>query len=133
MKRALPMNSIRSISGEVLGTKRLSTKPARNAPKMPSRSHNPAVAAESNTMARVKVNWMTGSLYLRKNTRMSRGSRKNMPKMKITNFRAKNTQNPASPVPLMVPEMPARKSRAESSATIVAATEMVTEGELLSP
>ena len=56
-----------------------------------------------------------------------------MPKMKRANFKTKSAQNQKPPVPLMVPEMPAKKSREERSATIVAAMEMVTEGDLLSP
>ena len=38
-----------------------------------------------------------------------------------------------SPVPFSVPAMPAKKRSAERSATIVAATEIVTAGDLLSP
>ena len=53
--------------------------------------------------------------------------------MKRANFKAKKAQNQKPPVPLMVPAMPAKKSRAESRATIVAAMEMVTDGDLLSP
>ena len=59
------MNSIRSISGEVLGTKRLSTKPERNAPKIPSNPQSSAVAAERNTTAKVKVNFVAGVSQIR--------------------------------------------------------------------
>lgn len=133
MKSALPMNSMRFMSGEVLGTNRLRTKPARKAPRIPSRPQSSAVAAEKSTTANVNVNCMIGSLYLRKKIWSILGNRTNMPKIYTINLMANFPQNQTSLLPLKVPEIPARKSRANSKASIVAAIEMTTAGALLNP
>ena len=128
-------NSNLFIKGEVLGMKRLSTNPARKAPKIPSSPHSSAaIAAERKTTAIVKVKSMMGSLNLRKKTLIIRGSTQNMNNMKIPKRRMKKIQNKASiPSPFITPDIPARKRSAESRAIIVASTETVTEGSFVTP
>ena len=62
MNIALPVNSMRFISGETLGMKRLSISPATKAPKMPSRPMKFDRAALRNNIARTKINCITASL-----------------------------------------------------------------------
>ncbi len=62
MKRALPVNSSRFMSGETLGMKRLRINPAMNAPKMPSRPIIWESAPQRNRMLKTKINCITASL-----------------------------------------------------------------------
>ena len=61
MNSALPVNSMRFISGETLGTNRFSISPDMNAPKMPSSPTASDSTAERNTVARMKMNCITAS------------------------------------------------------------------------
>ena len=54
MNNALPTNSMRFIKGDVRGIRRLTTKPARNAPNKPSRPAKSANAALRNTPGTVQ-------------------------------------------------------------------------------
>ena len=56
MNRAPPKNSIRSISGPPLGTRRLSASPAKNAPTMPSMPPSSATNDADRNAARTKMN-----------------------------------------------------------------------------
>ena len=76
MKRALPTNSIRVMSGLVLGTRRLMTNPARKAPSSPSSPTSLASDALRKTRARMKMYCMTLSENRRRNHLPMRGKKK---------------------------------------------------------
>ena len=74
MKMAFPTNSIRFINGEMLGMSRLSTSPAKNAPKIPS---NPAASDSSDaikTIANTNIYCATLSLKRRRKYRATLGN-----------------------------------------------------------
>ncbi len=62
MKSALPINSMRFISGDTWGMYRLRMMPAKNAPKMPSSPTRSARAEQRKSMAMTKMNCITASL-----------------------------------------------------------------------
>ena len=73
MKRALPINSKRFISGETCGIYLFNIRPAKNAPKTPSIPTIWESAALMKSIAITKINCITASLYRRKNQRVKRG------------------------------------------------------------
>ena len=62
MKRALPMNSMRFISGDTLGIYLFNIRPEKKAPKMPSSPMACESAAERNMTASTKMYCITESL-----------------------------------------------------------------------
>ena len=71
----MPVNSIRFISGETEGMKRLRTSPEKNAPNIPSRPISDDRAAERKRRLMTKMNCMTASEYLWRNQRVRRRMR----------------------------------------------------------
>ena len=122
MKMALPTNSRRDISGLVLGIRRFTTKPARNAPSKPS---NPTILANEalrNTNARTKMYCMTLSSYLRRNHRPKRGKIKSTAATYTIHLQAKITHVRMEVSGLRLPITRARTSRLTKSAKAVATT-----------
>ena len=62
MKSALPINSMRFISGDTCGMKRLRMSPATKAPKMPSSPTASLSAALMKSIDITKMNCITASL-----------------------------------------------------------------------
>ena len=118
MNRALPMNSMRFISGDTDGMKRLSISPVRNAPKMPSSPQISASAALKNSTDNTYIYNSTPSAYRRKNHRVSLGMNITDTTHYTATLRTKNIQTQKSVSPLFAPTMAARISSDIVSAII---------------
>ena len=133
MKRALPTNSIRFISGDTEGMKRLSTTPTKNAPRIGSSPAGLARAEARKTRASTKMYCDTLSLYFLKNHRAMRGKTKRINKLYATMERMRRTQNHSLIVPVCIPTMTASMMSAPNTVMIVPAMVMVTAGRLPTP
>ncbi len=134
MKRALPMNSMRFISGDTWGMKRLRMSPAKNAPNTPSSPITPDTAALRNSSAITKIYCATESEYRLRNHLAILGSRYTPPATNAAIFTVNNAQN-ASPAPPRSnePTIAASTISASVSAIIDAPTQSVTAECLCRP
>ena len=126
MKMALPTNSRWVISGETLGTYRLSTRPTRKAPSSPSMPIYSIIHAPRNVIASTKMNCVTLSSWRRKKKRAMRGKKKNITKNTTDIFAKSRNQKPPVMLPLNSPPTTASTSSVSVSVMAVAPTAMVT-------
>ncbi len=126
MKRALPTNSIRFISGEVRGINRFIARPARKAPMIGSIPAVSARKAPRKTTTSTKMYCETLSWNRLKNHRPSNGKRMSTIAPKRVSERPRRIQNPLSTDPAERPTMMVSTRRARVSVIIVPPTVMVT-------
>ena len=122
---ALPINSMRFINGETEGMKRLSIKPEKKAPKIPSKPISSQVAALINMRERTKIYCITESEYLRRNQRVTCRIIHVVTAHHVRNFTVKNIQNIVPVPPVMLPTNAATTTRAKKSDNMEAPTERV--------
>ena len=118
MKSALPVNSIRLISGDTFGMNLLRTSPEKNAPKIPSSPTASDIAAERNITASVKMNCITESEYFRRNQCANRGMAKINPAQNAVSLTVNSNQKLQPAPPLKLFTTAAMTSRARKSDTI---------------
>ncbi len=133
MKMEFPTKSMRFMSGEVRGIKRLSASPARNAPMMASIPAIIDITAPRNTIASTKIYWVTLSLKRLKNHRAITGKMNKM-------MRVNRIKNPVSLIqkkwsisPLVIPTITARTKSARILVINVLPTVILTAWFLAMP
>ena len=122
MNSALPMNSMRFISGDTCGMKRFRMRPEKNAPKIPSSPMRLDSAPPMNMTARTKINCITESEYLRRNQRVRRGTNIIIPAQKTANLAKNNVQKSSPPDALNELTMAATPTSDRNSDSIDAPT-----------
>ena len=133
IKMALPTNSMRFIKGETPGISRLSTKPAKNAPNMPSKPTTSASNEAKNTMANTKIYCATLSPKRPRNHRANFGNTPNTTAHSNTTPTPKRSQYHTPEVPLRNATITAKMNNDAVTVTMVPATAMLTERLLATP
>ena len=126
MKMALPTNSMRFISGDVLGMSRLSARPERNAPMIGSSPASWARKAPRKTIASTKMYCETLSLHSLKNQWAMIGKSTTMMRMQTSTEMPSLHQNVSSMLPVAIPTITVSSSRASVSVMTVPPTAIVT-------
>ena len=126
MKRALPTNSMRFISGEVAGMSRFMASPARKAPMIGSSPAASARKAPRKTITSTNTYCDTLSLHRLKNQRPMSGKRRRIAAMQTATEMPSRYQKALSALPVEKPTTTVSTERAMMSVMIVPPTAIVT-------